>query len=63
MREYIQLVNGDVLDVFAKPRIKPYSEDEALKQAQQRYYQKKHRREIKQVVICFLFITNRTKAD
>ena len=28
------------MDVFAKPRVKPCSENEALKQAQQRYYQK-----------------------
>ena len=40
MREYIKLANGDVIDVFANPRVKPYSENEALKQAQQRYYQK-----------------------
>ena len=38
--EYIRLVNGDVLAIFAKLRVKPYSENEALKQAQQRYYQK-----------------------
>ena len=32
---------SDILHVFAKPRVKPYIENEALKQAQQRYYQTK----------------------
>ena len=48
MREYIKLANGDVIDVFANPKVKPYSENEALKQAQQRYYQKNREEKLKQ---------------
>ena len=40
MREYSQLEIGDIVEVYAKPRIIPYSENEALKQAQQQYYHK-----------------------
>ena len=38
---------GDMLHVFAKPRVKSYSENEALKQAQQRYYQKNKEEKLK----------------
>ena len=38
---------GDILHVFAKPRVKPYNENEALKQAQQRYYQKNKEAKLK----------------
>ena len=38
---------SDILHVFAKPRVKPYSENEALKQAQQRYYQKNKEEKLK----------------
>ena len=47
MSVYIPLEIGDILHVFAKPRVKPYNENEALKQAQQRYYQKNKEEKLK----------------
>ena len=33
MSGYIQLEIGDILHAFAKPRVKPYNENDAHKQA------------------------------